>query len=93
VKQGFICTLPGAIIGVAGWIASSWALGIYITEYAHYNKTYGTLGGAIGLMLWFYVSATAILVGAEINSEILKAAGKRLPMKEPAPATELPSAA
>lgn len=93
VKQGFLCTLPGALIGVAGWIAASYALGIYISEYAHYNKTYGTLGGAIGLMLWFYVSAAAILVGAEINSEILKAAGKRLPMKEPAPSTELPTAA
>ena len=93
VKQKFLGTLPGAVIGVAGWIASSYALGIYISEYAHYNKTYGTLGGAIGLMLWFYVSAAAILVGAEINSEILKAAGKRLPMKEPAPPTELPTAA
>jgi membrane protein len=92
VKQKFLGTLPGALIGVAGWIASSWALGIYISKYAHYNKTYGTLGGAIGLMLWFYVSAAAILVGAEINSEILKAAGKKLPMKEPE-STELPTAA
>jgi membrane protein len=93
VKQKFICTLPGAIIGVGGWALASYALGIYVSTYAHYNKTYGTLGGAIGLMLWFYVSATAILVGAEINSELLKAAGKRLPMKEPAPPAELPTAA
>jgi membrane protein len=92
VKQKFLGTLPGAVIGVAGWIGSSYALGIYISEYAHYNKTYGTLGGAIGLMLWFYVSAASILVGAEINSEILKAAGKKLPMKEPE-STELPTAA
>ncbi len=93
VKQGFICTLPGALIGVAGWIATSYGLGIYISDYAHYNKTYGTLGGAIGLMLWFYVSAAVILIGAEINSELLKAAGKRLPMKEPEPELELPKAA
>lgn len=83
VKQGFKCTLPGAVIGVLGWIAASYLLGIYITEYADYNKTYGALGGAIALMLWFYVSFSAILIGAEINSEILKAAGTRLPMKEP----------
>jgi membrane protein len=93
VKQRFVCTLPGALIGVSGWALSSYALGIYISEYAHYNKTYGTLGGAIGLMLWLYVSATAILAGAEINSELLKAAGKRLPMKEPAQGTQLPTAA
>jgi membrane protein len=88
VKQGFVCTLPGALISVVGWIAVSYALGIYISNYAHYNKTYGTLGGAIGLMLWFYVSAAVILIGAEINSELLKAAGKRLPMKEPEPEPE-----
>jgi membrane protein len=93
VKQGFSCTLPGAIIGVAGWVAASYGLSYYLSTYANYNKTYGTLGGAIGLMLWFYLSAAAILVGAEINSEILKAAGKRLPMKEPAPGAELPRAA
>jgi membrane protein len=83
VKQGFICTLPGAVISVAGWIATSYALGIYVSDFAQYNKTYGTLGGAIGLMLWFYITAAVILIGAEINSELLKAAGKRLPMKEP----------
>lgn len=93
VKQGFRCTLPGAIIGVLVWIAASYALGIYVSEYANYNKTYGTLGGAIALMLWFYVTACAILIGAEINSEILKAAGRRLPMKEPEPAQQLPTAA
>jgi membrane protein len=93
VKQKFIGTLPGAIIAVAGWALASYALGIYVSTYAHYNKTYGTLGGAIGLMLWFYVSATAILVGAEINSELLKAIGKRLPMKEPDQPVELPTAA
>jgi membrane protein len=92
VKQGFICTLPGALISVGGWVAASYALGLYISDFAHYNKTYGTLGGAIGLMLWFYVTAAIILIGAEINSELLKAAGKRLPMKEPEK-EQLPQAA
>ncbi len=82
VKQHFSCTLPGAIFATFSWVGASLVLGIYIRDYAHYNRTYGALGGAIALMLWFYVSAIAILVGGEINSELLKAAGSRLPVKE-----------
>ncbi len=83
VKQKFMCTLPGSFLGVGVWIAASFGLGIYIREFANYNATYGALGGVIALMLWFYVSAVAILLGAEINSKLLKAAGKKLPVKEP----------
>jgi membrane protein len=82
VKQLFPCTLPGAVLGVAVWVAASLGLGIYIREFANYNATYGTLGGVIALMLWFYISAVAILIGAEINAKLLKATGKRLPVKE-----------
>ena len=93
VKQKFICTLPGSFLGVGVWIAASFGLGIYIREFANYNATYGTLGGVIALMLWFYVSAVAILVGGEINSKLLKAAGKKLPVKEPDPVKEAKLAA
>jgi len=88
VKQKFICTLPGSVLGVAVWIAASFGLGIYVREFANYNATYGTLGGVIALMLWFYLSAVAILIGGEINSKLLKAAGKKLPVKEPDPIKE-----
>jgi membrane protein len=83
VKQKFICTLPGSFLGVGVWIAASFALGIYIRKFSNYNATYGTLAGVIALMLWFYLSAVAILIGGEINSKLLKAAGKKLPVKEP----------
>lgn len=82
VKQKFRCTLPGAVIAVSGWVASSWALGVYIQNFGNYDKTYGTIGAVIVLMLWLYVSSLFILAGAEINSELLKAAGERLPKKE-----------
>lgn len=75
VKQRFLATLPGALIGVGFWIGSSYALGIYFKNYANYNKTYGTLGAAIALMVWLYWSWFAILIGAEINSELVKAGG------------------
>jgi membrane protein len=82
VKQSFSCNLPGAVLAVGVWLAASLGLGIYIRDFANYNATYGTLGGVIALMLWFYVSAVAILIGAEINAKLLKAVGKRLPVKE-----------
>jgi membrane protein len=92
VKQGFLCTLPGALLGVGVWVAASLGVGIYLREFANYNATYGTLGGVIALMLWFYASAVAILVGAEINSELLKAMGKTLPVKEHDPVAEAKAA-
>jgi len=92
LRQSKRHVLVGAIFTTVAWGIVTFAFRAYVANFADYNKTYGTLGGAIGLMLWFYVSAAAILVGAEINSEILKAAGKKLPMKEPE-STELPTAA
>ncbi len=86
VKQRFWATLPGAAIGVGFWIGTSFGLGLYFRSFANYNKTYGTLAGAIALMAWLYYSWFMILVGAEFNSELLKAAGHgRLPLKQPPP--------
>lgn len=87
VKQRFWASLPGAIIGSATWIGTSYLLGLYFQHFANFNKTYGTLGGAIALMAWLYYSWFVILIGAEINSELLKASDKgRLALKEPPPA-------
>lgn len=88
VKQDFLFTLPGAVIGVSAWILVSLGFGIYVRQFADYNATYGTLGGVIALMLWFYLSAVAILIGAEINAELVKAAGKKLKIKCPDPVAE-----
>jgi membrane protein len=86
VKQRFWATLPGAALGVGFWIGTSFLLGLYFRNFAHFNKTYGTLAGAIALMAWLYYSWFVILVGAEVNSELLKAAGEgRLPLKQPPP--------
>jgi len=86
VKQRFWATLPGAALGVGFWIGTSFALGLYFRSFAQYNKTYGTLAGAVALMAWLYYSWFMILVGAEINSEILKAScDGRLPLKQPPP--------
>ena len=52
------------------WIAGSALLSWYLSEFANYNATYGSLGAAIGLMTWMWMSAIVIMFGAELNSEI-----------------------
>ncbi len=52
------------------WIAASAAFSVYVANFANYEKTYGSLGAAIGLMMWVYVSSQVVLLGAELNSEI-----------------------
>jgi membrane protein len=86
VKQKFLSTLPGAALGVGVWIAASYALGLYFQHFANFNLTYGTLGAAVALMEWLYWSWFFILVGAEINSELLKAQGHgKMELKQPPP--------
>jgi len=72
VKQRFWATLPGAILAVGCWIGLSYLLGIYFRNFANFNKTYGTLGAAVGLMVWLYWTGFAMLVGAELNAELAK---------------------
>jgi membrane protein len=60
----------GALTAAILWIAGSALLSWYLSEFANYNATYGSLGAAIGLMMWMWMSAIVIMFGAELNSEI-----------------------
>ena len=83
VKQRFIATLPGAVVAVAAWIGLSYLLGIYFRSFANFNRTYGTLGAAVALMVWLYWTSFAILVGAELNAELAKVSAEgKIPQKE-----------
>src|SRR5206468_3124081 len=64
---------PGASFALSGWLLAAYALRLYVTSVGNYNATYGSIGGVILLMLWFYLSSLALLVGAEINSQIRRA--------------------
>lgn len=70
-------TLPGAVFAIACWIVLSSLLQQYFRHFAMFNKTYGTLGAAIALMVWLYWTGFAILLGAELNGELAKANEKR----------------
>jgi membrane protein len=59
-------TLAAAVL----WIVGSSLLSWYLSNFANYNATYGSLGAAIGLMMWMWMSAIIVLCGAELNSEI-----------------------
>jgi membrane protein len=59
----------GAFVGVALWLLVSFAFRIYLNYFNSYSVTYGSLGALIILMLWFYFTGVAILIGGEINCE------------------------
>ena len=69
-EQDWTWITPGALLATILWLVASLAFKVYVTNFANYNETYGSLGGVVVLMLWFYISAMAILVGAEMNAEI-----------------------
>ncbi|MGH7052820.1 MAG: YihY/virulence factor BrkB family protein [Stellaceae bacterium] len=60
----------GAIAATVVWIAGSALFSLYVGEFATYNRTYGSLGAVVVLMMWLYVSAFAVLLGAVFNAEI-----------------------
>jgi membrane protein len=60
----------GAVVVVILWVAASAGLSYYLTNFASYNEVYGSIGAVIGLLLWLYVSAYLILLGAALNVEV-----------------------
>jgi membrane protein len=70
VSQRFRLITPGAALAVISWLVASLAFTYYLTNFADYSVIYGSLGVAIALLLYFYISATALLFGAEVNVAI-----------------------
>ena len=69
-EQDWVWITPGAVAATLLWLAVSLLFKEYIARFTDYNAAYGSVGAVIVLMLWFYVSSLAILVGAELNAEI-----------------------
>ncbi|MCY9692315.1 YihY/virulence factor BrkB family protein [Paenibacillus alginolyticus] len=60
--------LPGAIFAAVGWQLTSFGFSFYVNNFTNYSATYGSVGGIIVLMTWFYISALIIIIGGEINA-------------------------
>jgi membrane protein len=69
-EQDWVWVSPGALVGSLLWLAVSLATKVYVANFSDFNASYGTVGGVMVALLWFYVSGVAILVAAELNAEI-----------------------
>jgi len=75
-EQHWYWITPGSLVGVLVWVAASGGLRLYLHFSNSYSKTYGSLGAVMILMLWFYVTGLAFLVGGQINATIEHAAAE-----------------
>jgi len=75
---------PGAVLATVLWLVASLGFKWYVETFGDYQASYGVIGGVVVLLLWFYVSGLALLVGAELNSEIAHAECHLQPGRTPA---------
>ena len=68
----------GSVLATLAWLGGSALLSWYLANFANYDATYGSLGAAIGLMMWMWMSSIVVLFGAELNSEIEHQTARRL---------------
>ncbi|MDP9228110.1 MAG: YihY/virulence factor BrkB family protein [Actinomycetota bacterium] len=68
--RGFKWITPGSVLAVVIWLLASVLFALYVANFGSYDKTYGTLGGLVALLVWLWITNLAILLGAELNSEL-----------------------
>jgi membrane protein len=71
------CLSIGTIAAAVLWLVGSAGFSFYVARFSSYDKTYGSLGAVVILLMWFYVTAYIILAGAELNAEIEKTRARR----------------
>ncbi len=86
--QPFRWITPGGFIGVALWVLASVGFNIYVSNFGSYDKTYGSIGAVILLLLYLYISSQVVLFGAELNATLVRVkeeiSGKQVLDAEPA---------
>jgi membrane protein len=76
-EQHWYWITPGSIIGVLIWIAASFAFRTYLHFFNSYSRTYGSLGAAMILLIWLYITGFSFLIGGETNAQVEHAAARR----------------
>jgi membrane protein len=66
---------PGTLLATGLWLVASGLLDFYVDHIASFGATYGPIGAVVGVMLWFFVSVYAVLLGAELNAQLERAPG------------------
>ncbi|MFI6928870.1 YihY/virulence factor BrkB family protein [Streptomyces sp. NPDC050287] len=85
--RGFRWISPGSVLATLIWLAASAGFALYAANFGTYNKTYGTLAGAIVFLVWLWLSNLAILLGLEFDAELAR---ERAIIREGLPPTEEP---
>src|SRR5262249_55548609 len=77
VEQNWRWVIPGSLVAVVLWVVVSLGFKLYVENFGNYNVAYGSIGGGIVLLMWFYLSGIVLLIGGQLNAEIEKAAGRQ----------------
>ncbi|HEU4735402.1 MAG TPA: YihY/virulence factor BrkB family protein [Solirubrobacterales bacterium] len=67
--RGFKWITAGSLVAIVVWALASAAFAFYVANFGSYDKTYGTLGGLVALLVWFWITNLAILFGHQLNAE------------------------
>jgi membrane protein len=67
--RGFKWVTPGSVVAVVIWLVASAAFAFYVANFGSYDKTYGTLGGVVVMLVWLWITNLALLFGHELNAE------------------------
>ena len=76
-RVAWSAVVRGALFATALWIAGSALFSLYVSNFESYNKTYGSVAAVVVLLMWFLLSAHAVLLGAELNGELERRAAAR----------------
>jgi membrane protein len=68
--RGFRWVTPGSVVAIVVWAIASVGFAFYAANFGSYDKTYGTLGGMVVLLVWFWITNLAILFGHQLNAEL-----------------------
>lgn len=83
-RQSWRDVLPGAVLSAVVWFITTLVFGWYVTRFADYSIIYGSLGTAVATLVWLYITALAVFLGAEFNAQV---EADRLAQAESVPST------